>query len=142
MKSFYRSRRSASIPIVPMLDILTILLIFFIVHTQLKTQQNTLKINLPRTHYLAGEKVPDDFALLEISSDGQLALQGQLLSGDELGSRIRELLVEHPDLKIQVSAAEGTPLGSLIQVTDILTGAGIDTPDLPVRIDFHPFSQD
>ena len=41
---FYRKKaRSMGVPIVPMIDILTILLIFFIVHTQWKKPQSLLK---------------------------------------------------------------------------------------------------
>ena len=44
---FYRKKaRSMGVPIVPMIDILTILLIFFIVHTQWKKPQSLLKICL------------------------------------------------------------------------------------------------
>lgn len=124
-----------------MLDILTILLIFFIVHTQLKTQQNVLKLKLPQTQYMAGEKASPDTVLLEIGETGEIALHGKHLSEKELESRVRELLADRPNVKVQISAAEGASLGTLIQVTDILTGAGIDTPDLPVRIDFKPASQ-
>lgn len=44
---FYRKKaRSMGVPIVPMIDILTILLIFFIVHTQWKKPQS----QIGRTH--------------------------------------------------------------------------------------------
>ncbi len=142
MKIYNHPKNKTGIPIVPMLDILTILLIFFIVHTQLKTQQNVLKLKLPQTQYLAGEKASDDMLLLEIGETGEIALQGKTLSEKELGNCVREMLADHPNMKVQVSAAEGASLGSLIQVTDILTSVGIDTPDLPVRIDFKPALQE
>lgn len=45
---FYRKKaKSMGVPIVPMIDILTILLIFFIVHTQWKKPQSLLKIDVP-----------------------------------------------------------------------------------------------
>lgn len=45
---FYRKKaRTMGVPIVPMIDILTILLIFFIVHTQWKKPQSLLKIDVP-----------------------------------------------------------------------------------------------
>lgn len=142
MKIYNPPKNKTGIPIVPMLDILTILLIFFIVHTQLKTQQNVLKLKLPQTQYLAGEKASDEMVLLEIGEGGKIALQGKPLAENELGERVRNIIDEHPNMKVQVSAAEGVSIGLLIQVTDILTSVGIDTPDLPVRIDFKPASQE
>lgn len=140
MTFYTTSRKRQGIPIVPMLDILTILLIFFIVHTQLKTQQHVLKIDLPQTRHLAGDLAPKNEVLLEIDVDGAMALGGKRLASDGLESAVRDLLRRQPDARVQVSAAEGTPMGSLVRVMDILTAAGIDTPQVPVRIDFQPAS--
>ena len=50
---FYRKKaRSMGVPIVPMIDILTILLIFFIVHTQWKKPQSLLKIDVPGAEFI------------------------------------------------------------------------------------------
>ncbi len=140
MTFYATNRRRQGIPIVPMLDILTILLIFFIVHTQLKTQQHVLKIDLPQTHHLAGDLAPKNDVLLEIDGDGAMALGGKRLESGHLEQAVAELLRRQPDARIQVSAAEGAPMGSLVRVMDILTAAGIDTPQVPVRIDFQPAS--
>lgn len=140
MTFYTTNRKRQGIPIVPMLDILTILLIFFIVHTQLKTQQHVLKIDLPQTHHLAGDIAPKNEVLLEIDGEGSMALGGKRLASDGLEDALRDLLRRQPDARVQVSAAEGAPMGSLVRVMDILTAAGIDTPQVPVRIDFQPAS--
>ena len=52
---FYRKKgRTMGVPIVPMIDILTILLIFFIVHTQWKKPQTLLKIDVPGAEFIEG----------------------------------------------------------------------------------------
>ncbi|MCB5932793.1 biopolymer transporter ExbD, partial [[Eubacterium] rectale] len=52
---FYRKKaKSMGVPIVPMIDILTILLIFFIVHTQWKKPQSLLKIDVPGAEFMKG----------------------------------------------------------------------------------------
>ena len=52
---FYRKKASSmGVPIVPMIDILTILLIFFIVHTQWKKPQSLLKIDVPGAEFMEG----------------------------------------------------------------------------------------
>ena len=52
---FYRKKaRTMGVPIVPMIDILTILLIFFIVHTQWKKPQSLLKIDVPGAEFMEG----------------------------------------------------------------------------------------
>ena len=54
MKIYDRRFGQQGITIVPMLDILTILLIFFIVHTEFKRQVSVLKLDVPQTQHLAG----------------------------------------------------------------------------------------
>lgn len=75
MNIYTRKIPTMGITIVPMLDILTILLIFFIVHTEFKRQVSVLNLDLPQTHNISGEKGSNDSILLEVGADGTLALR-------------------------------------------------------------------
>ena len=46
MKFYLKKRRSPSVPIVTLIDILAILLIFFIVTTTFKTKDSLVQVNL------------------------------------------------------------------------------------------------
>lgn len=138
MRIYTRKRIFGGINIVPMLDILTILLLFFIVHTEFKRQVNVLPLSLPRTHALAGENGRTDAILLELGTDGSMALAGQLIEPTRLADALRELSRTHPEAQVHVSAAEGSSMGHFIEVMDILTEAGISVEQVPVRIDYRP----
>ena len=138
MTIYTRKAPTLGITIVPMLDILTILLIFFIVHTEFKRQVSVLNLDLPQTQNLAGERGDSDSVLLEIGADGTLAFGGQVISEQQLASLVRELLEQYPDRTIQVCAAEGSSLGRFLQVLDQLTAAGLKVEEVPVRIDYKP----
>ena len=126
------------ITIVPMLDILTILLIFFIVHTEFKRQVSVLNLDLPQTHNLSGEKGSNDSILLEVGADGTLAFGGQIITEQQLPALVQEQLEKAPDSTIQVSAADSSSLGRFLQVLDQLTAAGLNIEKVPVRIDYKP----
>lgn len=138
MTIYTRKAPTLGITIVPMLDILTILLIFFIVHTEFKRQVSVLNLDLPQTQNLAGERGDSDSVLLEVGADGTLAFGGQVISEQQLASLVRELLDQSPDRTIQVCAAEGSSLGRFLQVLDQLTAAGLKVEEVPVRIDYKP----
>lgn len=138
MTIYTRKAPTLGITIVPMLDILTILLIFFIVHTEFKRQVSVLNLDLPQTQNLAGERGDSDSVLLEVGADGTLAFGGQVISEQQLASLVRELLEQYPDRTIQVCAAEGSTLGRFLQVLDQLTAAGLKVEEVPVRIDYKP----
>ncbi len=138
MEIYTRKPQQGNIPIVPMLDILTILLIFFIVHTEFKQQVSVLKLDLPQTRHLAGEVGDRHSVLLEVGADGTLALDGQQLGEHELGRALHQLRRERPDARVQLSAAEGASMGQFIRVMDSLHAAGLPLEEIPVRIDYRP----
>lgn len=134
MNIYTRKPVISSINIVPMLDILTILLIFFIVQTEFKRQVNVLHLDLPRTQSLSGESGDRDQVLLELSADGTMAFQGKVITAKELPSAINQLMQDNPEATVQVSAAEGASMGSFIQALDLINDAGLRIERVPVRI--------
>ena len=138
MKIYERRFGQQGIPIVPMLDILTILLIFFIVHTEFKRQVSVLKLDVPQTQHLAGTQGDKNSILLEVGEDGSLGFNGRLIPDSQLGSAVRELLQQNPQARIQVSAAGGASMSRFVEVLDTLTAAGLEVEEVPVRIDYRP----
>ncbi len=137
MTIYTRKHHAQGIPIVPMLDILTILLIFFIVHTEFKRQVNVLKLDLPRTEHLAGEEGERNCVLLEVGEDDSLALAGQLIAPGQLTEAVRAVLATTPGARVQVAAAGGASMARFIEVMDILSAAGLPVEEVPVRIDYR-----
>ncbi len=138
MKLYERQFAQQGIPIVPMLDILTILLIFFIVHTEFKRQVSVLQLDVPQTHHLAGTQGDRNSILLEVADDGSIAFNGKLVPAGELVAAVRELMKQNPQAKIQVSAAGGSSMARFVEVLDTLTAAGLNVEQVPVRIDYEP----
>ncbi len=137
MTIYTRRYHAQGIPIVPMLDILTILLIFFIVHTEFKHQVNVLKLDLPRTEHLAGEAGDRNSVLLEVGDDGSLALAGKLIESANLTQAVRDVLAQNPEARVQVAAAGGASMARFIEVMDTLSAAGLPVEEVPVRIEFN-----
>lgn len=138
MKLYERQFAQQGIPIVPMLDILTILLIFFIVHTEFKRQVSVLQLEVPQTHHLAGTQGDRNSILLEVADDGTIAFNGKLVPAGQLVAAVRELMKQNPQARIQVSAAGGSSMARFVEVLDTLTAAGINVEQVPVRIDYQP----
>lgn len=138
MKLYERRFGQQGIPIVPMLDILTILLIFFIVHTEFKRQVSVLKLDVPQTHHLAGSQGERDSVLLEVGADGSIAFNGRLVPAEQLVAAVRELLQQNPQARIQLAAAGEASMARFIEVLDTLTAAGLEVEEIPVRIHYEP----
>jgi biopolymer transport protein ExbD len=138
MKIYHRPAGGQGIPIVPMLDILTILLIFFIVHTEFKHQVSVLNLDVPQTRHLAGTQGDRNSILLEVADDGSIAFNGKVISSSQLVEEVRTLQQQNPQARIQLSAAAASSMARFIEVLDELTAAGLDVEQIPVRIDYAP----
>ena len=138
MKIYHRPAGGQGIPIVPMLDILTILLIFFIVHTEFKHQVSVLNLDVPQTQHLAGTQGDRNSILLEVADDGSIAFNGKVISSSQLVEEVRTLQQQNPQARIQLSAAAASSMARFIEVLDELTAAGLDVEQIPVRIDYTP----
>src|SRR3982751_1844280 len=93
MKIAVRKRRAPSIIIVSLVDILTILLIFFVVSTTFKKDQPEVQINLPESQTATKAPNEQDHAIVSVDENDGVALDGKPLPVEELEAAVRELIV-------------------------------------------------
>ena len=133
---FYRKKgRTMGVPIVPMIDILTILLIFFIVHTQWKKPQTLLKIDVPGAEFIEGAPSTEQRAVLAVTEESSISLNGYLVEIDELPAALERLKKENPDIKLQLDVDKKAAFGVIVGIWDALTSVGIDAREVPARIE-------
>lgn len=134
MKFYTRKRQRPTVPIITLIDILAILLIFFIVTTTFKKRESLVKVNLPKSSELNadGEVVPR--ISLALSSDGMVSLGEEVVPIQSLSSALAAFRQSSPDTELELKADEGAPLGLMVEVWDAATRAGIDIGELPLRI--------
>lgn len=133
--NFYRKRRQRpAVPIITLIDILAILLIFFIVTTTFKTRESLLKVNLPSSTKVLGGEDSSRRVVLLLSADGKISLGERIFPVEELAEALRRLRSENPEARLELKADEGAPLGSMVNVWDAAAEAGLEIGDLPLRI--------
>ena len=126
MRFYSRKRRAPSIIIVSLIDILAILLIFFIVTTTFRKNQPQLQINLPESK--TAEQAPaekDEPAVLRIKSAEQITLDEEPVTLDTLGEALKSLRSQAPSRPIAMQADREAPFGVIVSVLDALRDAGI-----------------
>ncbi|MAS93859.1 MAG: biopolymer transporter ExbD [Verrucomicrobiales bacterium] len=134
--NIYRKRRQRpAVPIITLIDILAILLIFFIVTTTFKQEESLVKVNLPKSSEMATEKTESQRRVaLALSKDGEVSIGSRVLSMNELEAGLRRFRAENPDALLELKADEGAPLGKMVKVWDAASRAGLEIKDLPLRI--------
>lgn len=132
---FHRVQRSrAQVPIVPMIDILFILLVFFIVSTTFKKPREVLQIELPTIREIASETVTDTRSVIAVDAVGNVTLDALLIPEGLLGTYLDAFQKQNPGRKLELEADRRVPLERLLQIWDALGKAGISIKEVPARI--------
>ena len=127
MKFYSRRRVSPVITIVSLVDILTMVLMFFVYTTTFKTNQPQVVIELPKV-VNGGETVAQtNTTILSVSKEGTVYLDAKETSLADLGSAVKAL--QEKGQQFSMKADEKAPFGTIMTVLDTLKGAGV--PNLP-----------
>lgn len=122
------------VQIVTLIDILAILLIFFIVTTTFKTKESLVQVNLPRSSEMGEGTAADRRVPLALGKDGRISLGDRVVPLESLAAALGEFRAARPQDRLELKADEGAPLGLMVKVWDAATQAGLKIDDLPLRI--------
>lgn len=130
-----RRRPVPTIPIVSLIDIMVVLLIFFVATTTFKKQKTQMQIAIPQAKSM-GETVQDAEVrtTLAITKTNELFLDGEPANMDGLAAKLTQMKKDQPGLKLELEADKDSALGMIVGVWDALKAAGIPIHDVPARI--------
>lgn len=123
------------IPIVSLIDIMVILLIFFVATTTFRKDKTQVKITLPESKSLGGSAAaPEVRVAISIDEKQNIFLDSKPVELEQLAAAITALKTAQPGLKLELQADTTAALGKLVKVWDALREAGFSINDVPARI--------
>ncbi|MGC6424891.1 MAG: ExbD/TolR family protein [Lentimonas sp.] len=117
MSLIVRRRKQPTINIVPLVDVLTVLLFFFLVTMQFK-QISTLNITVPKIE-TAGKNELKEQIVVALSPEGEVYLNDRLLDLDSFKAAMKTAGELTPDIPVLLVADEEVPLKHVTEVMDI-----------------------
>ncbi len=121
------SHRRASINMTPMIDVVFLLVIFFLVSSHLVRQENQIELALPVAE--SGEEDADMTTpriTISVQDDGSLWMTGRLITATALPQRLAALKSEQgDDLEIRVRAGRALAYSAVEPVMLACTKAGV-----------------
>ena len=125
MKFRNKTNQDVSINVTPLIDVVFLLLIFFMVSTTFKNE-NQLNINLPQAAFDAAD-VPQAPIYIAIGVDGQYELNGIQYTANNLASLYQKLLeIDKPtEAQIFIVGDKDAPHQSLVTLLEMSADAGI-----------------
>jgi biopolymer transport protein ExbD len=124
MEFAVRKRRAPSIIIVSLVDILTILLIFFVVSTTFKKDQPEVQINLPESKTATKAPAELEHAVVSVDEEDVVKLNGRTIAIEELERAVNDLAATQK-ASLALQADKKATFGTIIKVMDALKLAGV-----------------
>jgi biopolymer transport protein ExbD len=124
MKFAVRKRRAPTIIIVALVDILTILLIFFVVSTTFKKDQPEVQINLPESKTATKAPAEAEHAIVSVDENDEVKLDGKAINLDQLEGAVKDLPAQRKST-LALKADKKASFGTIIKVMDALKLAGV-----------------
>ena len=122
------------VPIVSLIDILAMLLIYFILTSSPKEDKSFASITLPKASSLAKNIDSKTRLELALTADSKILLGSEEIPVTQLTTRLKQLKADKPSLALELKADEKAPLKNLVNVWDALTQAGYPVKEVPARI--------
>lgn len=109
--------------IVPMIDIMFFLLVFFMISTLSMVNLKTVDVNLPQA--AAAETRMNVNYLVTLKADGALFLEDNPVGEKELLAGAKREQQKNPKFAVVVRADAGTDYAKVVELLDKFKGAGI-----------------
>ncbi len=127
-----QKKKRTSINITSLIDVLFILLIFFMVSSSF-IEQPGMKLELPAIK--SKETVRLENLVINIAKDGSILLGDDRVSLDNLGSQIKKMIPNIKEKTLVLKADKDASHGLIVQVMDIAKRSGLNKIVIGTRIE-------
>jgi len=117
-----RNQDTPQLMIIPMIDIIFFLLVFFMMSTLFMVQQNTIPINLPEASASQSD-IPQSINIT-IMNDGKIIYEKEEIPLDLLKKRVTVQMSSQPDSVFILRGDRQAEYGKVVAVMDELKQAG------------------
>ncbi len=122
--------RSATIELTPIIDMVFLLLIFFLVATTFHQTEREMQIALPVSSSAGPISQAMREIIINVQDDGQIIVSGNTINPDDLKAMIQQAVALNPEQKVTVRGDRNVAYGHIALVLDICKGSGVSQPYL------------
>ena len=130
-----RSNEDVTINLTPMIDVVFLLVIFFMVGTKFSESESRIDVSVPSVGPMnAISRVPDE-RVVELTAAGNVLLDGQVVSNEQLAEILASQFAQYPDLKVVVRADSAGSLQEFAETIHTVRRSGIAQIGIAVKVD-------
>jgi biopolymer transport protein ExbD len=125
MKFQSRQLEPAAMQLAPMIDIVFLLLIFFIVTWQFSRSETEMKISVPSSQEGADPKRVLGEIIVNVRVNGEVVVEGQVMSQAQLKQKLSAIAKQHQNQPVRLRADGKCDYQTIVEVIDTCQKAGI-----------------
>lgn len=125
----------AMLDLTPMIDMMFLLLIFFLVATTFHKEERELQVALPFADAAGPISTTLREIIINVDEAGRIIVAGRAVDTEELRRVIEEAVRVNPGQKVSVRGDRRSNYGAVVKVLDICKAAGIQEPYLDTMIE-------
>src|SRR5438874_1872611 len=111
--------------IAPLLDVLLLLLIFFLLTWNAARTENELDVKVPKASAAKEKSAPIGDVVVNVKADGNVVVNRRTLSGPELTELLKNLVQLNSEQAVVIRGDEAGAYKNIISVLNVCTEAGI-----------------
>jgi len=124
MKFHHLNKKGANFDLTPLIDVVFLLLIFFMLTTTFVNLENRVKVNLPSGDFAAAES--SENIIVTITENNTIYLNGKLIDPLKLTENVAAELKKEPEKIVVLEADKNVLHGKVIRVMDLLKKGGAE----------------
>lgn len=114
----HNEEESVDIQMTPLIDCVFLLLIFFLVSSQMKKVEKELELKLPHADLSLKVKATSDMVTVGVDKYGKFYINSQPVGAEGLRVALKTAMAENPDRRIRISGDMYAPFRFIVQVMD------------------------
>ena len=126
-------RKKARIEIIPMIDVMMFLLVFFVLISVNVIPALGIKTQQPNSSQAQNLKTPDKQVVVTLGREGLIQLDGQTVELERLVSAIKAKASASEHIAVIVNSDKGAEAQTLVDVMDAIKSAGLGKVALAAR---------
>lgn len=124
------SEAGIAIDLTPIIDMVFLLLIFFLVATTFHQTEREIQVALPTAASGAPISAMLRELVVNVNVEGKIIVGGQSVEPEVLRTIVAEAVAQNPEQKVTVRGDRGTVYANVVRVLDICKTSGIREPYL------------
>jgi len=136
-----QEEEAPEVQMAPLIDCVFLLLIFFLVSSQMKKVEKELPITLPRADATVEVKAAPALTTVSIDKYGEIYVNSLTVGHEGLRAKLKEAARNNPDMRIRINGDIDAPFRSVVHVLEACKGEDLYVVGINTAVDMTPMKK-